>query len=116
MSERGAPQERDVIGYWRCMNEVILICEEMDSGSVRKCRLAQQRQLALFRIEPPPPARTKPLERPETGLVGHALRFLDPVAQVDIGQAGTAGADDVVEDDEGAEPRSALVVGLEEAV
>ena len=47
------------------------------------------------------------LQRPEAGLVGHAVGPFDPIAEIDVGQPGARGADDVVEDDVGAEALAA---------
>src|SRR3569623_1484847 len=84
--------------------------------SVRRSWSGAERKLALIGIEALPAVRPEPLERAEAGLVGHALRILDPIAEIDVGQARPRGADDMIEDDVGAEARARRLVGLEEAV
>src|SRR5688572_32487115 len=60
-----------------------------------------------FRLVDSPPAVAAELfHRPEAGLVGHSVRAIDPIAEIDIRQAGARGADDVVEDDVGAQATS----------
>ncbi len=62
-----------------------------------------------------PPA-AEALQGPESRLIGHAARPLDPIAEIDMRQPGTGGANDVVEDDESAETLAGAVTDIEEAV
>src|SRR5438270_496295 len=62
-----------------------------------------QRQVALQLVHPPPAIAAEPFEGAESGLVGHAMGALDPIAEVHVRQAGARRADDVVEDDVGPE-------------
>ena len=55
------------------------------------------------------------LLRPEAALVVHLRRALDPVAEIDVGQAHLPRAGDVVEDHEGAEA-AVGIVGVEERI
>ena len=70
---------------------------------------AEERKLALVGVEALPAAGAEPLERAEARLVGHSPRALDPIAEIDIGQARPPGADDMVEDDVGAEAGAAAL-------
>src|SRR5688500_12451839 len=54
--------------------------------------------------QPAPAVAAEALEWPEARLVGHPRRAIDPIAEIDVGQAGPGRADDMVEDDERAEP------------
>src|SRR5947208_1996148 len=66
-------------------------------------------------IDAQPARGREALLRQEAALVVHLLGALDPVAEIDIGQAEAAGAGNVVEDHEGAE-RAALLGWLEERI
>ena len=79
-------------------------------------RFAQRRASSSSVVHPPPAVAAEPFERTEAGLVGHAPGALDPIAKVDVGQSGARGADDVVEDDEGAETFPRVRPDIEEAV
>src|SRR6185437_113065 len=67
------------------------------SGSVSFCTAGSRRPLFL---EARPAARPQKLQRAKAGLVVHLVAALDPVPQVDEGQAEAAGVADVVEDHE----------------
>jgi hypothetical protein len=60
-------------------------------------------EFGLGLVHPPPTVAAEPLQGPEAGLVGHPVGAFDPIAEIDVGQAGPRRADDVVEDDVGAE-------------
>ncbi len=78
-------------------------------------RLAGHR-LVFGTIEPSPAVTPKAFQRLEPRLVGHPVRAFDPIAQVNIGQTGARGADDMIEDDEGAEALARARPDIEEAV
>src|SRR5690242_14625467 len=63
-----------------------------------------------------PAARPEPLERAVADLVLHALRSLDPVAEVDVGQAGFRRAPDMIENDVVPKTRPRLMFRVVEAV
>src|SRR6266480_4650288 len=66
-------------------------------------------------LEPGPAVGQEPLLRQEAALVVHLLRALHPIAEIDVAQAEPAGADDVIEDHEGAD-RAGVRVGIEERI
>src|SRR5689334_16848113 len=86
-----------------------------DLGATLARRLLE-RQFALIRLEPMPTVRTEPFERAIARLIGHAPRILDPIAEIDIREAGAPGADDVIENDEIAETLPPRILRFEEAV
>src|SRR5882724_4044943 len=59
-----------------------------------------------------PAFRAEMLLRHEAHLIVHLARAVDPVAEIDMGQAHGSGAGDVVEDHESTE-RAVLEVGIE---
>src|SRR5688572_14311121 len=63
-----------------------------------------------------PAGRAEPLERAIADLVLHALRSLDPVAEVDVRQPRFRRAPDVIEDDEVPKPGARLMFRVVEAV
>jgi len=67
-------------------------------------------------LEAVPAVRAQLLERPIAGLVGHPLRILDPIAEIDVGQARSRRPDDVIENDVRTEAGPGRVLRLEEAV
>ena len=64
---------------------------EPNQRELRQTGAVPQRQLALIGFEAVPAVGAEPLERAEAGLVGHAPAALDPIAEIDVGQAGAAG-------------------------
>src|SRR3569833_1756810 len=73
-------------------------------------------RLQLLRNHPPPAVAAEAFERPEAGLVGHARRPFDPIAEIDVGQPRAGGPDDMVEDDVGTEPLARVRADVEETV
>src|SRR5688572_31412971 len=70
----------------------------------------------LVAVHPPPAVAAQSLERLVAGLVGHAGRAIDPIAEIDVRQAGPRRAQDMVEDDEGAEALAGVRADIEKAV
>src|SRR4029079_13079126 len=48
--------------------------------------------------------------------VGHSVGAFDPIAEIDVGQSGARGADDMVENDIGAEALSSVGPDVDEAI
>ena len=85
-------------------------------GALRQAQRLHAARVGLGLVHPPPAVAAEALERLERGLVGHARRAFDPIAEIDVRQAGARGADDMVEDDEGAEALARFRPDVEEAV
>src|SRR5206468_5005669 len=72
------------------------------------------REFGLAIVHPRPAVAAEPLEGSEARLVGHPVGPIDPITEINVRQPRTRGADDMVEDDVGAEAFPHVRTNVEE--